>query len=340
MNKTLSRGIFDLVFASFALLLGWRVGGWTGVLSVAILAVLEVSLSFDNAVVNAKLLNNMSEAWRQAFLTWGMFIAVFGMRLVFPILIVAGTAGLNPLSVVSMAYFHPETYALHLQAAHVQIAGFGGAFLLTLFFGYFMDEEKDSHWLTWLEAPLTKFGAIPYVGAGMAFIVTVLFSWPFLNATNFQIFIISATLGILTHEAIGWIGRLLGNEDAATGVAKAGLAGFLYIEMIDASLSFDGVIGAFAVSNEILIIMAGLGVGAMAVRSMTLYLVEKGTLAELPYLEHSAFWAIGALAGLIYASAAFEVPEVVSGLTGAGIIALGVASSLLKKKGSAWYNEV
>jgi hypothetical protein len=75
------------------LILAYYLGGWPALLTVAALAMLEISLSFDNAVVNAKQLMQMSEVWRQRFLTWGMLIAVFGMRFVFPIVIVSIIGG-------------------------------------------------------------------------------------------------------------------------------------------------------------------------------------------------------------------------------------------------------
>lgn len=331
MSKHTVRTVFDLVLLLAGLSIGYVIASWPGVLSVTILAVLEISLSFDNAVVNATVLKNMSKQWQEVFLTVGLLIAVVGMRLVLPILIVSGTSWLNPMEVVKIAFNQPQVYAQHLQAAHVQIAGFGGGFLFTLFFGYFLDKEKDVHWLKWLEAPMAWFGKFEGIPAMAALLVSVLFSFT-LQSHDSLIFLISATMGILIHAMVEWIGQLLGSEDAATGVAKAGLAGFLYLELVDASMSFDGVVGAFAISNEIAIIMAGLGIGAMAVRSLTIYMVEKGTLDALPFLEHSAFWAIGVLASLVYVSTFKDVPEVISGLAGAGFIAAGVVYSLYRKK--------
>ena len=82
--------------------------------------------------------------------------------------------------------------------------------------------------------------------------------------------------------------------------ARGGLGAFLYLEVLDASFSFDGVIGAFALTNNILLIAIGLGVGAMYVRSMTIMLVERGTLAQFRYLEHGAFYSIFALSIVMF----------------------------------------
>ena len=118
---------------------------------------------------------------------------------------------------------------------------------------------------------------------------------------------------------------------AGTAV-KSGLAGFLYLETLDASFSFDGVIGAFAITHDIIIIAIGLGVGAMFVRSMTLMLVDKGTLGEFRYLEHGAFYAIGALSALMYIGTLMEVSEIITGLIGAGFIVLALYSSIRYNK--------
>ena len=95
-----------------------------------VLAILEISLSFDNAVVNAMKLENMSEKWRHRFITWGILIAVFGMRFLFPLLVVAIFAKLNILSVLNMALNDVHEYAHYLELTHAPIVAFGGAFCL------------------------------------------------------------------------------------------------------------------------------------------------------------------------------------------------------------------
>ena len=98
--------------------------------------------------------------------------------------------------------------------------------------------------------------------------------------------------------------------------------------MLDASFSFDGVIGAFALSNNLFVIAIGLGIGAMFVRSLTLLLVERGTLTEYRYLEHGAFWAILSLAAIMFLETVRHVPEGVTGLIGAAFLGVAFWSSL------------
>ena len=115
-------------------------------------------------------------------------------------------------------------------------------------------------------------------------------------------------------------------------MVQRGLGGFIYLNVLDASFSFDGVIGAFALSNNMVIIALGLSIGAMFVRSLTLLLVQKGTLAQYRYLEHGAFWAILALAAIMLISARYEVPETLTGVIGAALIAVSLWWSIRHKR--------
>ena len=321
----------SFVFTALMLAFGYWLQGWKGVAICAILGVLETSLSFDNAVVNATVLRDMSLVWRKRFLTWGMLIAVFGMRVVFPVLIVAIIAHLGPLEVLDMAVRRPDDYAAHLTSAHIEIAAFGGAFLLMVFLKYFVDFEKDVHWIGFIEAPLTKVGRMEMVELALALTAIAVISG-FVAEHESARFLEAGIWGLVSYIVVDGIGALFGGESGAAEAGRSGAAGFLYLELVDASCSFDGVIGAFALSNNIFIIAAGLGIGAMFVRSMTIYLVDRGTLNEYRYLEHGAFWAIGVLAAIMLLSALVHVHEVVTGSLGALLILLALASSIHFKR--------
>ena len=151
---------WSFAITAIALIGAFILGGPQAFLLVAILCVLEISLSFDNAVVNAKILVRMNEFWQKMFLTIGILIAVFGMRLLFPLVIVSVTAGLGPVEAVQLAaeggdVDTPGTYAYLLNEAHPTIAAFGGMFLLMLFLDWIF-EDKEHAWLSWLERPLAK----------------------------------------------------------------------------------------------------------------------------------------------------------------------------------------
>ena len=126
--------LFAIVCFILAAIYGWSDGHTVAAMLrvlwiVLVLSVLEVSLSFDNAVVNATVLKDMDEVWQRRFLTWGMVIAVYGMYILFPLAIVAVAAGIGPVEAVSLSLNQPEQYEKIVSSAHISIAGFGGAFL-------------------------------------------------------------------------------------------------------------------------------------------------------------------------------------------------------------------
>ena len=295
----------------------------------AVLAVLEISLSFDNAIVNANKLKDMTPVWQHRFLTWGIVIAVFGMRIVFPLAIVAIAANIGPIAAMTLAINEPAEYSRIMNDAHVSIAAFGGTFLMMVGLSFFFDEEKDIHWVHWIEDRLARVAGIKGVEVFFVLIVMVIFS-RFLEPAVQQTFIWSAIYGLMTFLAVELVGSALdASQKTLAGAAKGGFGAFLYLEVLDASFSFDGVIGAFALSTNLFVIAIGLGIGAMYVRSMTIMLVEKGTLAEYRYLEHGAFWAILILSVIMYVQTIVHIPEVVTGLFGAGLIGIALWSSVL-----------
>lgn len=313
--------------------LGWRttgtVSGTLGVFFIcAVLAVLEISLSFDNAIVNANKLKDMTPKWQHRFLTWGIIIAVFGMRIVFPLLIVVVAANIGPWDALVMAAAQPERYAEIMHHAHLPIAAFGGAFLMMVGLSFFFDHEKDVHWIKWLEKNLARHASIRGIEVALVLITIIVFS-RLQQPENVEVFFRAAIWGLLTFLIVEVIGGLLdSSQQNLSGAAKGGLGAFLYLEVLDASFSFDGVIGAFALTQNLFIIAIGLGIGAMYVRSMTIMLVEKGTLTNYRYLEHGAFYAILALSVIMFAQSLFHIPEVITGLGGACLIGLSLWASI------------
>lgn len=325
---------WSIAFTIAGIIGGYLIGGPSGAFIVTVLAVLETSLSFDNAVVNATVLEHMDEKWRKRFLLWGILIAVFGMRIVFPLAIVGVVAHMGPVEVVRLALFDADEYARILMSAHHEIAAFGGAFLMMVFLKFFIDAGKNVHWVRAIEAPLTKLGRLEAAQI-MVTLLVILFSGGALDSTEHRVeFIVAGVWGLIVYILADGFGALMGGEPGEGGkvTAKTGFAGFMYLELLDASFSFDGVIGAFALTHSLPIIAIGLGVGAMFVRSFTLMLVYKGTLTAYRYLEHGAFWAIGALAIIMFVSVHVHIPEVVTGLIGAVLIAAALLSSVYQNR--------
>lgn len=309
----------------------------TGLLLVLALAALEISLSFDNAVVNARILKRMSSGWQKAFLTVGILIAVFGVRILLPILLVSLAIGSSFGSVVDLALNHPEEYGHKLEEAHPMIAAFGGIFLLMIFFDYFLD-SRPIKWIKPVERLLEKIGKLKNAGPLIAIFGLIIASWLVPEHDKYTVLVAGLT-GLWVFMVIHGIDKLLQGagieqnlQKTASATFKAGLIGFIYLEVIDASFSLDGVIGAFAITNKVLLIAIGLGIGALFVRSITLHMLKREVLDNYRYIEHGAHYAIGILALIMLASLKIEVPEVVTGLAGLSIIIVSVVHSRLAAK--------
>lgn len=324
------RGSFIITILCMAL--AYAFAGLEGAILAAVLSILEVSVSLDNAVVNAKVLQDMDQKWRKRFLTWGMVFSVFFVRVLFPIAIVWATSTLTLGQSFLLPFQDAAKYGETVQAAHITIAGYGGAFLLMVFLSFFIDHEKEEHWLPGLEPTLAKIGGVTsnstYPALVVGSLILALIASLLPNAIELK-FAEAAAFGVLTWVGVHLLGHFLeGSGDATTNVAKSSIGAFIYLNVLDASFSFDGVIGAFAISNNIIVITAGLAAGAMFVRSMTIHMVDAGTLGSLKYLEHGAFWSIGILAAMMFISTVMHIPEIVTGLSAAGVLVIAVLHSL------------
>ncbi|MEU3183109.1 DUF475 domain-containing protein [Streptomyces sp. NPDC006923] len=338
--------------------------GWEAFGVVLILSILEISLSFDNAVVNAGILKKMNAFWQKIFLTVGILIAVFGMRLVFPVVIVAISAKVGPIEAVQIAVDNPDRYESLVTDAHPAIAAFGGMFLLMIFLD-FIFEDRDIKWLGWVERPLAKLGKVDMLSVCIALIVllgtALTFATHAHTSTGYQdksaTVLLAGVGGLITYLVVGGLSsffenrleeqeeheheeeekaRAEGKQISAVGLAgKAAFFLFLYLEVLDASFSFDGVIGAFAITNQIFWMALGLGIGAMYVRSLTVYLVRQGTLDDYVYLEHGAHYAIGALAAILLITIEHSINEIITGLIGVVLIAASFWSSVRRNKALA-----
>ncbi|MGB8622751.1 MAG: DUF475 domain-containing protein [Paracoccaceae bacterium] len=325
--------LFTLVGLGLAAWLGWTMAGGLGgaasfLLIAVVLGVLEISLSFDNAIVNANKLKTMQPVWQKRFLTWGIVIAVFGMRIIFPLAIVAIAAEISPWAALHLAASRPDEYARIIGAEHLSIAAFGGTFLMMVALTYFIDEHKEVDWISAVECRLRRCASVR--GLEIAFVLLLVYSFSTaLPEASQDEFLSAAILGLLTYLAVDLLGHVLDHTEGAADLARAGgLGAFLYLEVLDASFSFDGVIGAFALTQNLFLIAIGLGIGAIYVRSMTIMLVEKETLAEFRYLEHGAFYSILALSLIMFAQTLVHIPELLTGLIGAALIGCALWSSI------------
>ena len=312
-------------------------GGRPALLLVLLVSILEVTLSFDNAVVNAKILGRMDKVWQRRFLTWGILFAVFGTRLVLPALIVGISAFISPFEALRMALYDPKAYAALLDHAKPIISAFGGSFLLMVSLKYFLDREKKVHWIAHVEKRLVKWGRIEAIEIAIALTTIVLLSQCTYDTSASVL--TAGCIGILLFIVIQGIANTF-QADAEGEIAHAtqhisaqkGCMFFVYLNILDAAFSLDGVIGAFALTTMIPVIFAGLGIGAYFVRTITVHLVQKKTLDTLVYLEHGAHWAILGLALSMLASLLIPIPEAITGLVGLVFVTFAYVSSVRNRK--------
>ncbi len=316
-------------YSSFAimavgLIASFYLGGLAAIYITFLLIILEVSLSFDNAVVNAKVLETMEPIWQKRFIVFGLPIAVFGMRLVFPLAIVSIVTGMGLMETLQVAMNQPHEYEKVLKTTESTIFAFGGSFLLMVFLDFFFGDH-DIKWVTFVEN--SRLVRNVSTVANIELIIAIMVGIGLGHITHDFGIIIAFMYGILLHSLLGMLDHFLSSD-----TVKSGIAGFIYLEVLDASFSFDGVIGAFALTSNIFVIMIGLGVGAMFVRSMTLYFVEHKTLATYRYLEHGAHYAIGILAFIMLLKITTHVSEMLTGTIGIGLITIALFHSIWENR--------
>ncbi len=319
-------GFSAIVSLAAVLIVGFELG-LSSAIATLVLVAIEVAFSFDNAIVNASVLDKLSLLWRQLFFTVGVVIAIIGMRILFPLLIVMLSAHLPLHEVVNEALHNPSLYSQHVSAARIDISAFGGSFLLTLAFYFLFDDNRKELWLTRLERPLQKVGGSFWLPPLLvAIIVAILFSVSKDGTQVLKLGLIGVASYALLKLIIDYMARLT-PDGQKHYKGRAAFLAFIYLELLDAAFSFDSVLGAFAITNKVVLIAVGLGIGALWVRSLTVFMVKRGTLKSYKYLEHGAHYAILALAVALLSSIFFDVPNAVTGIVGLGIIAASFQTS-------------
>lgn len=342
MKKLLLHYWPELIITVAAWIAVWYFLGFEAFILTLILSALEITLSADNAVVNSRVLMRMSVFWQRMFLTVGIILAVFVVRFVLPIVMVSVATGLSVGEIYNLALNNPEEYGSKLHEVAPLIDGFGGFFLLMVALYFFVDRRRENHtrWLENIETAAVRFAVVPLAKTIIIAILygAVLF---FLPSENRQPVGIAMMLGILLYASLHGVTlameRVNEAKNAKSNVRQltgwTAFALFMYLQVLDASFSLDGVVGAFALTNQIVIIMAGLGIGALWVRTMTIYMVRHNTLQTYKYLESGAHWAIIALATvMILKLFHIELPELVVGTIGLVFVGGAVFSSVLANR--------
>lgn len=343
---------YDIIFTLFAIIGGGFYGyylwgtlwsAFSTIFIIVLLGLLEISLSFDNAIVNVRFLKKMNKKRQKKFLTWWILIAVFGIRFVFPIVLVAIFASITPWEAIRLAISDPHQYSIILDSSHTLIAGFGGTFLLLVGLNFFFEQGKKIHRFSHLESFLETLGKVHGIDVIIVLLILQILT-QFVDPSQAQEFFISWVRWVVLYLMVNGIGSLFGQwfgNQAGKAVAKSWLMWFIYLEVLDASFSLDGVIGAFALSSNIFVIMIWLGIGAFFIRSMTFYMLDHKTLKVYRYLEHGAFYSVIALAIMMLLWTLMDLPDMAVGLAGFALISLSFYTSYLEKKYDLpWYQKL
>ena len=190
-----------------------------------VLLALEISLSFDNAVVNARVLEQLTPGQQRFFLSWGLVIPVFGVRFLGPLLLVslAGSIGLG--EALDAALHHPERYHDLLELAEPRILAFGGMFLLMVFLRYFLDEAKTLHWVETLERRLSRAGRVPSLEVALAPLILMGMAWALPGGMRSDV-LFAGLIGLVLQILSTSLADYFGGEEAAVGrmAAQSGFA--------------------------------------------------------------------------------------------------------------------
>src|SRR3990167_677212 len=280
---------------------------FSAIVTIIGLSLFEAVSSVDNAIINAEVLSTMGKKARRWFLTWGMFIAVFLVRGLLPFIIIwAFNTALSPMQILSAAWSNDPLVLESIEKSAPILLVAGGVFLLFLFLHWLFLEDKK------LGLPRTeKF----FMAKGVWFysIVSVLLSiiaWFALKESNLMGFgaVVGSSLFFISH---GFKQNAEEQEKKLLGSTHSDLSKLFFLEIIDTTFSIDGVLGAFAFTLSVPLILLGNGLGALLVRDLTIRNIEH--IKKYIYLKNGAMYSILVLGiVMILHSFNFHIPEYIS----------------------------
>ncbi len=269
------------------------------IITVAGLCLFETVSSIDNAIINAEVLSGMGKKARKWFLTWGIFIAVFAVRGLLPWLIVWGAVPtLGPIGAFLAAFSSDPLVQEAIESAKPVLLMAGGVFLLLLFLHWLFQEPKA------FGLPGERFfmrqGVWFYAAASILICVLVWFASEVAGRLAFAVTIGSTAFFITS----GFKQNAEKQETKLLGSSLSDISKLLYLEIIDLTFSIDGVLGAFAFTLSVPLILIGNGLGAIVVRQITVGNIER--IKKYRFLKNGAMYSILAL-GTVMVCEAFSI---------------------------------
>lgn len=276
-------------------------------LTIMGLSLFEAISSVDNAIINAEVLSTMGARARRWFLTWGMFIAVFLVRGLLPFLIVwSFNTSLGPIQILSAAWSsNPLVHESIEKSAPILLIA-GGIFLLFLFLHWLFLEDKKFG-LPRAEKFFMSKGIWFYAIVSILLTIICYFALKQSNLMGFGA-VVGSTLFFVTH---GFKQNAEEQEKKLLGSTQSDISKLFFLEIIDTTFSIDGVLGAFAFTLSVPLILLGNGFGALLVRQLTIKNIEH--IKKYIYLKHGAMYSILILGIImILHSFGFYIPEYLS----------------------------
>lgn len=290
-------------------------------LTVAGLCLFETVSSIDNAIINAEVLSGMGQRARRWFLTWGIFFAVFVVRGLLPWLIVwMATPGLGPIQAFLAAFSSDASVLEAVESSRPPLLMGGGLFLVLLFLHWIFMEPKNIGLP--VERLFARGGVWFFAAASVLLAVVVKFALDLSPGLAFAA-VLGSTAFFITfgfkQNAEAEEARLV--SGGAGAVAMSDISKLLYLEIIDLTFSIDGVLGAFAFTLSVPVILLGNGLGAIVVRQLTLGNIER--IKRYRYLKNGAMYSILALGSVMVGEGfGLHLPEWLSPLATFVIVGL------------------
>lgn len=266
------------------------------------LTLFEVVNSVDNAIINAHVLRTMNEKWKKRFLYFGILTSVLLVRLILPLVIVwLAVPGISFTEIMKIFTGNSSIAVDAIEHQKPVLLIFGGMFLLLLYFQWLFMERKQP--LFFHERILKEHHDVWFFAFAAATLVVILFL-----ARNNPSMMLAAAVGSAVFFVVYGLKETAERQE--TKLMKKGISDaskFFYLEVLDATFSFDGVVGAFAFTTNLLYIVIGLGIGALVLRQLTLLGINK--IAKYIWLKNGAMTAMGLLSiFMILESFSVELP--------------------------------
>ncbi len=291
---------------------------FTSLVIILGLVVFEIVSSVDNAIVNAHVLKTMSVKWRKIFLVWGIFTAVFLIRGLLPLTVVwLSVPEIGFMGALRSVIDSPPEIAELIEARKGIILIGAGVFLLLLYLYWLFLEKKEPFFVS--DKFVKPHHGVWFYACAALLLVTLLY----LARSSWQV-MLAAAIGYALFFIMQGFRDQATKQEEALQQGGAGLGDFsklIFLEVLDASFSFDGVMGAFAFTTSIPLIFIGNGIGALVVRQLTIKGIEK--VSQYKWLKNGAMTSIGVLGlFMIMKSFGLYVPEYLPTLTTIGLVGL------------------